>query len=78
MLTRVSKIVMTKSLQKRHQSTRKLARKVTLKGSLVFKKTVHNYLTDCLHPKSLEPRCQPKLTEALKIKRLAFAQERKK
>ena len=76
-LTRVSKIVLAKCVQKRHQSTRKLARKLTSKGYPASKTTVHNYMTKCLHLKPLKPRCQPKLTEEQKMKRLKFAQERK-
>ena len=78
LLTPMSEMVLAKSAQKRHQSTRKVARKVTFKGYPVYKTTVHNYLTKCLRLlEPLKPRCQPKLTEAHKIKRLPFAQERK-
>lgn len=75
-LTRVAKIVLAKAALKRRQSTRKLAKKLTAKGHPVSKTTVHSYLTKCLHLKPLKPRRQPKLTEAQKLKRLAFARER--
>lgn len=76
-LSRVAKIVLAKAALKRHQSVRKLATKLTAKGHPASKSTVHQYLTKCLHLKSLKLRRQPKLTEVQKRKRLAFAKARK-
>ena len=76
-LTRASKIVLAKVVQKRHQSMRKLATKLTAKGHPVSKTTVHNSLTKCPHLKAFKPRCKPKLIEVQKIKLLAFARERR-
>ena len=73
----MAKIVLAKAVLKRRQSTRKLAKKLTEKGHPVSKTTVHNYMTKCLGLKPLKLRRQPKLTEAQKRKRLAFARERK-
>ena len=77
MLSRVAKIVLAKTVLKRRQSTRKLAKKLTEKGHPVSKTTVHSYMTKCLGLKKLKLRRQPKLTEAQKRKRLAFARYRK-
>lgn len=76
-LSRVAKIVLAKATLKRRQSTRKLAKKLTEKGHPVSKTTVHHYMTKCLRLKPLKLRQQPKLTDAQKRKRLAFARERK-
>ena len=43
-LNRISKIVIAKSLEKRYQSTRTLAIKLTRMGNSVSKNTVHRYL----------------------------------
>lgn len=43
-ISRVTKIVIAKSLGKRHFSTRKLASKLTRSGHSVSHTTVHNYL----------------------------------
>lgn len=43
-LNRISKIVIAKSLEKRHKSTRKLALKLNRMGNPVSKNTVHRYL----------------------------------
>lgn len=72
-ISRVAKIVLAKSVLKRHQSTRKLARKLTGKHHPVSKSTVQRYLKQCLHLKPLKPHRQPKLTAAQKRRRLEFA-----
>ena len=72
-ISRVAKIVLAKSALKRHQSTRKLARKLTGKHHPVSKSTVQRYLKQCLHLKPLKPHRQPKLTAAQKRRRLEFA-----
>ena len=48
-LSRVSKIVIAKSLCKRHKSTRSMAKKLTSMGNAVSKDTVHRYLTKDLN-----------------------------
>ena len=76
-MCRVAKIVLAKAVLRRHRSVRKLARKLVAKGHPESKTTVHQYLAKCLYLKSLKLRRKPKLTEAQKRKRLAFAKARK-
>ena len=63
-MSRVAKIVVAKSVLKPHQSTRKLARKLTTKQHPISKSAVHRYLRHCLQLKSLKLRRQPRLTAA--------------
>ncbi|XP_043229039.1 uncharacterized protein LOC122385098 [Amphibalanus amphitrite] len=60
-MSRVAKIVVAKSVTKRHQSTRKLARKLSAKNHPASKSAVHRYLRQCLRLKPLKPRVEPKL-----------------
>ena len=76
-MDRIAKIVVAKSVLKRGQSTRKLARKLTARQHPVSKTTVHRYLRTCLHLRPLKRRRQPKLTVEQKKKRLNFAKTRK-
>ena len=75
-MSRVAKIVVAKSVMKRHQSTRKLARKLSAKNHPASKSAVHRYLRQCLRLKPLKPRVEPKLTAAQRRKRLDFAKSR--
>ena len=75
-MSRVTKIVVAKSVLKRHQSTRKLARKLSGKQHPASKSTVHRYLRQCLRLKPLKLRMQPRLTAAQSRKRLDFAKAR--
>ena len=75
-MSRVAKIVVAKSVVKRHQSTRKLARKLGAKQHPVSKSAVHRYLRQCLRLKPLRLRKEPKLTSAQRRKRLDCAKAR--
>ena len=71
-----SKILTTleKSKYKRHQSTRKLSRKLKHSGLTVCKSSVHNYLKKNLGLKAYQRKRQPLLTEKKQRKnRLRFA-----
>ena len=70
-----SKILTTleKSKYKRHQSTRKLSRKLKHSGLAVCKSTVHNYLKKNLGLKAYKRKRQPLLTEKQRNNRLRFA-----
>ena len=72
-----SKILTTleKSKYKRHQSTRKLSRKLKHSGLAVCKSTVHNYLKKNLGPKAYKRKRQPLLTEKQRKNRLRFAKK---
>ena len=52
-VNRVVKIVIAKSVLKRGQSTRKLARRLTARGHPVSKSTIHRYLRVSLKLKSI-------------------------
>ena len=75
-MSRVVKIVVAKSVLKRHQSTRKLALKLSGKQHPASKSAVHRYLRHCLCLKPLKLRMQPRLTAAQRRKRLDFAKAR--
>ena len=51
-ITRVAKIIISKSVGKRHQSTRKLAKRLTALGHQTSKTAVHRYLKENLGLKS--------------------------
>ena len=76
-ISRVAKIVIAKSVLKRGQSTRKLARRLTASGHPVSKSAVHRYLRVTMKLKPIKPRLQPKLTEPQKKRRLEFAMARR-
>lgn len=62
-MSKISKMVVSKSLTKKRQSTRKLAERLTRHGHAMSHTTVHNYLTQKLGVRSFK-RCKiPKLTE---------------
>ena len=70
-----SKILTTleKSKYKRHQSTRKLSRKLKHSGLAVCKSSVHSYLKKDLGLKAYKRKCKPLLTEKQRKNRLRFA-----
>ena len=75
-MSKISKMVVSKSLTKKRQSTRKLAERLTRHGHAMSHTTVHNYLTQKLGVRSFK-RCKiPKLTEEHVRKRLRFCRER--
>ena len=76
-LSRVSKIVIAKSLGKRRQSTRSLARKITAMGNAVSKDTIHRHLTTKVRAKAYKRPKQPKLSELQKENRLKFCLDEK-
>ena len=73
---RISKMVISKSLTKKRQSTRKLAERLSRNGHKMSHTTVHNYLTKNLGAKAFKRRKIPKLTEEHVKKRLLFCKER--
>ena len=73
---RVAKIVIAKSVTKRRQSTRKLAKRITSMGYPITHTTVRRYLANSLGFKSYKRMKRPKLTNRQKENRLKFARER--
>ena len=76
-LHRVAKIVIGKSLGKKGQSTRKLAKRLTRHGYSTSHMTVQRHLRKNLHVVPYKLTKQPKLTPEQKKKRPKFALERK-
>lgn len=74
--TKVSKIVLSKSLTKKRQSTRKLARRLTANGHPMTHMTVHNYLVKNLGARAFKRRKIPRPSEENRKKRLKFCKER--
>ena len=74
----VVKRVIKMATGKRHQSTRKLLRRLTNAGYKVSFTTVHPYLRENLGMKPLKLKKSPKLTEKQRADRLKFARDRKK
>ena len=72
-LDRVAKIVISKSLTKKRQSTRKLAKRLTAKGMNCSKDTVRRYLKNDLGVRSYVRSKKPKLTQKQKEARVKFA-----
>ena len=75
-MSRVAKTVVAKSVLKRPQSTRKLARKMNGRQHPASKPAERRYLRQWLLLKPLKLRIQSKLTAAHKQKRLDFAKVR--
>ena len=73
-VSRVAKIVISKSLGKRRQSTRKIASKLANKGISMSKSTVHRYLKTDLKVKSYKRPKIPRLSQKMKENRIKFAQ----
>ena len=74
---KISKMVLSKSLTKRRQSTRKLAKRLSAKGHQMSHMTVHRYLVKNLGAKAMKRPKIPKLTPQHKNKRLEFCLERR-
>ena len=72
-LDRVSKIVIAKSLGKRLQSTRKIAKKLRGKGYTISPTTVYRHLKDHIGARSYKRPKRPRITDRIKEKRLSFA-----
>ena len=73
-----SKIIISKSIGKRRQSTRKLAKRLTGIGENCSKNTVHRYLRESLGVRSLKRQKIPKLSEKNVKDRYKFAKMAKK
>ena len=74
-LTARAKDLIRKGKDKRHQSCRRLSRRLKNLGENVSKNTVHRYLTENLGCKAYKRCKKPRLTETQKAKRLAFAKK---
>ena len=75
-VTREAKIVISKSLGKIRQSTRKIATKLKQKGYSISKSTVHRYLKEMIGATAYKRPKIPKLTEKQRENRLKFCIER--
>ena len=60
-LSRISKITIAKSLGKRGQSTRSLAKRIPAMGNPVSKDTIHRHLTSTILSKAYKSPKHPKL-----------------
>lgn len=76
-LHRTAKIVIAKSVGKKRQSTRKLAKRLTSAGYKVSRETVRRHMKKQLDLTPYKPRVEPKLTDKQKKARLNFAKEHK-
>ena len=76
-IAKIAKIVISKSILKKHQSTRRLAKRLRSKGFSVSHVTVHSYLRNKLCVKPFKPQKQPKITEKQRTARLKFCRDRK-
>ena len=72
----VVKRIIKMATGKRHQSTRKLSRRLTNAGYKASHATVHSYLRENLGMRPLKLKKSPKLTEKQRADRLKFARER--
>lgn len=77
-LSKRAKIIIAKSVGKRRQSTRKLAKRLTGKGDRCSKNTVHRYLKNSLGLKSFKRQKIPKLSEKNIKDRYQFAKMARK
>ena len=59
-LKKIAKIMITKSLEKRHQSIRRLSKRLKTKGVSVSKNIVHWYLTNELKRRPFKDKNNPK------------------
>ena len=71
-LNRVSRIVIKKSLGKRRQSTRKLAKRLTIKGNPISHMTVQCHLTQNLDARAYKRPKWPRIIDRIRENRLAF------
>ena len=76
-LSRVSKIVLAKSLTKKRQLTQKLSARLSAKGHACSKDTVRRYLAGELGAKAYRRRVVPKLSPLNISQRLKFCRERR-
>ena len=76
-ITRVPKIVISKSLNKRGQSTRKLARRLTRNGYPMSHATVHEHLKKSMQVQPFKPRRVPMLTRNQVRNRIEWCKERR-
>ena len=76
-IPRVAKIVISKSVSKRQQSTRKLSKRLKVKGISISHMSVHRYLTNVIGAKSFKRPVKPRLTDKQKANRVSFCKERK-
>ena len=76
-IDRVAKIVITKSLGKRRQSTRKIASRLTRGGCNVSHMSVHRYLRGSLGVKPYKRPKRPRLTIKMRENRMKFAEAHK-
>lgn len=74
----VAKRVIALAANKRHQSTRKLAFRLTRAGYTTSKSSVHRHLRGNLGLRAFKLQKRPKLTEKQRMHRLKFAKDHKK
>jgi len=70
-------MVISKSIGKKRQSTRKLAKRLTKAGYAISQTSVCKHLKTVVGAKAYKPRKEPKLTEKQRKARLKFARDRK-
>lgn len=76
-ISRVAKIVISKSLTKRGHSTRSLSKQLTAAGHKMSHTTVHKYLRQSLSAQPFKPTRTPKLTPSQIKKRMEWCKEKK-
>ena len=76
-ISRIAKIVISKSMEKRRHSTRSLAKCLTAAGHLISHTSIHMYLRCSLNARPFKPRRTPKSTPAQVTKRIRWCKERK-
>ncbi|KAI6652929.1 hypothetical protein LOD99_4006 [Oopsacas minuta] len=74
-LKRVSRIVIKKSLGKRRQSTRKLSRRLSIRGNPISHMTIQRHLAQRLDARPYKRPKWPKITQKIKENRLKFARD---
>ena len=77
-LPKVAKIIISKSLNKKQQSTRKLTKRLKRNGITVSYMTVQRYLKTTIGAKSYKRPLMPRLSPKQKENRLTFCKERLK
>ncbi|KAI6659912.1 hypothetical protein LOD99_14252 [Oopsacas minuta] len=74
-LKRVSRIVIKKSLGKRRQSTRKLSRRLSIRGNPISHMTIQRHLAQRLDARHCKRPKWEKITQKIKENRLKFARD---
>ncbi|KAI6652961.1 hypothetical protein LOD99_4038 [Oopsacas minuta] len=74
-LKRVSRIVIKKSLGKRRQSTRKLSRRLSIRGNPISHMTIQRHLAQRLDARPYRRPKWAKITQKIKENRLKFARD---